>query len=293
MGTAIQDQPDRPHAQSRQARESQPWLFNLTALVVGLFAVIGAIVLVLWTLGPQVAANVTGSVDAEILLPDDTDFERLRERSYVYAADGSLLATLQDEITREVVEFDDLPDHVWQAVVAAEDRRFFEHEGYDIEGIGRAFVTNVRAREISQGGSTITQQLAKLNFLDASQTIERKFAELLQAMALERELSKEQLLERYLNQVYFGGGTYGIQAAAEKYFDVDAAELEPQQAALLAGFIRSPSLFDPYNDPDSALDRRNQVPHRYGRGGLPRRGRGGRPRVGRPRRGRTVHGRDP
>ena len=236
-----------------------PWVFRAVRLLVGVLGGLFALTVLASALGPQVYTDVAHSVDARLVLPEEAELPALRERSAVYAADGSRLALIHDEEQREVVDIADLPDHVWQAVITAEDRRFFEHEGYDVEGIGRAAVANLEARGIAQGGSTITQQLAKNNFLDDEQTLDRKFSELLYAMALERELDKEYLLDRYMNQVYFGGGAYGIQAAAEVFFGIDAAELEPHQSAMLAGIIRAPGLFDPRRDPDGALARRDRV----------------------------------
>lgn len=192
-------------------------------------------------------------------IPEDTALPNLAQRSVVYAANGDPYAALHDEQDRRMVPLDQLPNHVWQAVIAAEDRRFFAHEGYDMEAIGRAAVANLRARDIVQGGSTITQQLAKQNFLSSEQTFQRKAAELTYAIALEDRLSKRELLERYLNQVYFGSGAYGIAAGAEEWFGVEPEELTPAQAALLGGLIRAPSRLDPREHPDRAAERRDDV----------------------------------
>jgi penicillin-binding protein 1A len=192
-------------------------------------------------------------------LPEEANLSQLGERSVVYAADGSTLAILHDEIDRRVVAFEDVPDHVWQAIITAEDRNFFEHEGYDIEAIGRAALANVRARGIEQGGSTITQQLAKMNFVGDEQTFERKASELTYAMALEQQLTKPELLGRYLNEVYFGGGAYGIAAAAEEFFGGQPQDLTVDQAALLAAVVRAPGLLDPRRNPEGAALRRDAV----------------------------------
>lgn len=200
-------------------------------------------------------------------IPENTELPNLAQRSVVYAANGDPYAALHDEQDRRMVPFDQLPNHVWQAVIAAEDRRFFAHEGYDMEAIGRAAVANLRARDIVQGGSTITQQLAKQNFLSDEQTFQRKAAELTYAIALEDRLSKRELLERYLNQVYFGSGAYGIAAGAEEWFGVDPAQLSPDQAALLGGLIRAPSRLDPREHPDRAAERRDAVLEAMGQEG--------------------------
>ena len=244
---------------AKAARET-PWGVRAALLLlVGAVASAFALVITVSALSPRVAAEVVGSVDASLILPEETDLPELRERSFVYAADGSLLSILHDAEDRRVIPLEALPDHVWQAVLTAEDRRFFEHDGYDIEGFGRAALANLQARGISQGGSTITQQLAKMNFLDASQTLDRKFHELLYAIAMEEEFEKEELLERYLNQIYFGSGAYGIQAAAEEYFGISASELRADQAALLAGAIRAPSAYNPRSNPERAQAQRNRI----------------------------------
>jgi len=205
------------------------------------------------------AGGYTDVVGVELAIPDDTALPTLPERSVVHAADGSVLAVLHDEQDRRIVALESLPDHVWQAVITAEDRRFFEHEGYDLEAIGRAAVANVRARGVAQGGSTITQQLAKQNFLSDEQTIERKAQELTYAMALEDRWTKRELLERYLNQVYLGSGAYGVAAAAEEWFGVPSEELTVEQSALLGGMIRAPGRLDPRRNADAATVRRDAV----------------------------------
>jgi membrane peptidoglycan carboxypeptidase len=181
------------------------------------------------------------------------------QRSKVLAVDGSALAVVHDGINRQVVPLDQIPDVLRDAVVAAEDQDFWDHGGYDGEAMARALLANVRAGEVTQGGSTISQQLAKQNFSGGEQSLLRKAKELLYAVALEERLSKEQLLERYLNQVYFGSQAYGVVAAAEEFFGAPVQNLTLEQAALLAGLIRAPAALDPRTDPSSATIRRNQV----------------------------------
>lgn len=222
-----------------------------TSALLGLTVVLSTALLA----GPLLGAAVQ-SVD---ITTSDTALDRLGERSVVRAADGSMLAALHDEIDRDVVDLEAVPGHVRQAVVTAEDRRFFEHNGYDLEGIGRAALANFRARDLQQGGSTITQQLAKQNFVGSEKTLGRKVSELFHAMGLESRFSKRELLERYLNQVYFGRGAYGIAAAADNYFGKDVGDLTVGEASLLAALIRSPSSLDPQSAPERAEERRNQV----------------------------------
>jgi len=183
----------------------------------------------------------------------------LEQRSTVVAADGTDLAVLHDGISRKVVPLGDIPEVVREAVVAAEDRRFWSHDGYDAHAVARALVANVEARGVAQGGSTITQQLAKQNFVGDEPTVVRKAKELLYAVALEHRFTKDQLLERYLNQVYFGSQAYGVVAAADEFFGRDVRQLSVDQAALLAGLIRAPASLDPRSNPEGATARRNEV----------------------------------
>lgn len=183
----------------------------------------------------------------------------LDQRSAVVAADGSRLAVVHDGVNRHVVPLHETPELLRQAVLAAEDKRFWEHRGYDTGAMARALLANVRAGEVTQGGSTISQQVAKQNYSGGEESMFRKAKELLYAVALEERLSKEGLFERYLNQVYFGSQAYGVAAAAEEFFGIDVKRLAVEQAALLAGLIRAPGALDPRTDPASATIRRNQV----------------------------------
>jgi penicillin-binding protein 1A len=188
--------------------------------------------------------------------PADIELGPLAQRSYVYASDGSLLASLRDEENRQPVKLEDVPGHVAEAILAVEDTGFWVHEGYDVRGMLRALRANVDAGGISQGGSTVTQQLVKLDLLSSEQTVDRKVQELVLAARLERQMSKEEILNRYLNTVYFGNHAYGVQAAAETYFGVDVGELDHGQAALLAGMIRNPVSYNPVRYPERAEQRR-------------------------------------
>jgi penicillin-binding protein 1A len=179
--------------------------------------------------------------------------------SSVYAADGTLLTRLHAEEDRTPLAFAQIPHVLVQAVVAAEDRRFYEHKGVDLRGIARAAARNAEAGETSQGGSTITQQLVKNTLVTPERTYKRKLREAALAMGLERTLTKDQILERYLNTVYFGEGAYGAGAAARVYFGHPATRLTLAEAALLAGLIRSPSRADPVKDQKAARVRRGQV----------------------------------
>ncbi|HEV7862692.1 MAG TPA: transglycosylase domain-containing protein, partial [Acidimicrobiia bacterium] len=186
------------------------------------------------------------------------DFHRLPDTTRVLAADGSELAALSgDNGRRQVVELDAIPEPVQRAVLAAEDADFYRHSGVNPLALVRAVVSTALGH--TQGGSTITQQLAKLNYTGSQRTLFRKVREVFYTSALEERYSKDDLLKRYLNQVYFGEGSYGIYAAAHTFFGVDPAQLTPAQAATLAGKIRAPSGLDPRQNPDAVLHRRDQV----------------------------------
>ncbi|MGH3440992.1 MAG: PBP1A family penicillin-binding protein [Nitriliruptorales bacterium] len=184
---------------------------------------------------------------------------RQPQTSQVLAADGSLLAALHAEENRRDVALAEVPADLVAAVVAIEDRRFFLHRGVDVPAIARAAVRNVEAGEITEGGSTITQQYVKNTILGPVRTFDRKVKEAVLAYQLEQRYTKTEILERYLNTIYFGHGAYGVAAAAERFFDRNVSRLELPQSALLAGLIASPSTFDPFRDPDAALRRRDTV----------------------------------
>ena len=147
------------------------------------------------------------------------DLGPLDQRSYVYAADGSLLTTLQAEIDRQPVPLSEIPQHTIDAVLAVEDADFYSHDGVNIRSTLRALVRNVDEGETVQGGSTITQQVVKEELVGNEQSLDRKAREAVLARRLEDLMTKDEILERYLNTVYLGNGAYGVQAGAETYFD--------------------------------------------------------------------------
>ncbi|MFO0998020.1 MAG: penicillin-binding protein 1A [Alphaproteobacteria bacterium] len=176
----------------------------------------------------------------------------------ILGADGRVLMSYGD-LYGEPVELRQLPDFLPKAVLATEDRRFYEHGGLDPVGILRAFVANVRAGKVVQGGSTISQQLAKNLFLNPDRTMRRKVQETLLALWLEQRYNKDQILTIYLNRVYFGAGTYGVEAAAQRYFGKPARSLSLYESAMLAGLLKAPSRFSPARDGDLASRRAEQV----------------------------------
>jgi penicillin-binding protein 1B len=169
----------------------------------------------------------------------------------------------EDRVRKNVVRYDELPAHLVQAVVAIEDRRFFNHGGLDPVGIVRAVARNIQAEGYAQGGSTITQQLARNSFLKPEKTLRRKLQEALLSFVLERRLEKSDILELYLNEIYFGQvssfNILGVGQAARTFFDKDVQELTVGEAALLAGMIQSPNPYNPYRHREAARARRDQV----------------------------------
>lgn len=173
--------------------------------------------------------------------------------------DGATVDTFDVGAVRRNVSLDDLPDHVPAAVLAVEDRGFHDHRGFAPRAIVRAFLANVRARSVEQGASTITQQYVGMGVSRIGDGYLAKFREVATAARLEDELTKEEILELYLNAVPFGRTTRGIEAAARTYFGVGAAELDVEQAATLAGMIAAPTAFDPARNPEGAARRRDRT----------------------------------
>jgi penicillin-binding protein 1A len=234
----------RPVRQSSTVR-----IFYRLALVV----IASGVVLALAVAAMAVPARLLD--DAGSGEPGAISLRPLAQRSYMYASDGSVLAVLREEENRQSVPLDTIPQHVISAILAVEDVGFWVHEGFDVRGMLRAFRANVGEGGISQGGSTITQQLIKLDVLGNEQTLDRKIEEIVLASRLEKMMTKEEILDRYINTVYFGNHAYGIQAAAETYFGVNARDLTPGQAALLAGLIRNPVSYNPIRFPERAVQR--------------------------------------
>ncbi|HEX9809712.1 MAG TPA: PBP1A family penicillin-binding protein [Alphaproteobacteria bacterium] len=193
-------------------------------------------------------------------LPPLADIPALERRPAVtlLAADGTPFARF-GETTARPVTVAELPPHVPRAVVAVEDARFYSHFGLDLIGLARAVLVNLREGRIVQGGSTITQQLAKNLFLGPERTLERKVQEMVLAFWLERRFTKDEILALYLNRVYFGAGNFGIEAAARSYFDKPAHALQLNEAAMLAGLLRAPSRYSPVRHRDRAAQRARVV----------------------------------
>ena len=228
-----------------------------TTILLAALAVAFALLPVL-LVGGDVARGVERRLDLA-----GASFSRLPgfpQRSTIYDRNGEVLANLFLDEDRTVTALEDVAPVAQQAVLAIEDDRFYEHGALDLPGLTRALLLNLAAGEITQGGSTITQQLVKLAVIgDASQTFQRKFQEAALAIRLEERYTKDEILELYLNEVYFGNGVYGIGTASRFYFDVAPSDLSLEQAALLAGVIQTPAYHDPVSAPESARERRNLV----------------------------------
>jgi penicillin-binding protein 1A len=182
------------------------------------------------------------------------------ENSFVYAADGSLLGSIQTAQNRQTASWDQISPWMPKAVVAIEDRRFYQHGGVDYVGIIRAAIADLRAGKTVQGASTITQQLARALYITNNErTVGRKLKEVCLARKLDNAWSKQRILTAYMNQVFYGANANGVEAAAETYFSKHASQLTLVQAALLAGLPQAPTDYDPFYNRPAALIRRNEV----------------------------------
>jgi penicillin-binding protein 1A len=232
----------------------------LIALVIGATGILFGVLLVPTAV---VASDTLDFVAGDLLdvgpLPEA---EAPPENSFIYAADGSLLAEINFNENREPASLEQIPDVIEQAVIATEDAEFYDHHGINVQAIMRAGLSNLEAGSIQGGGSTITQQYVKNAFLAdraTEQSLDRKIVEAVWAVELEKRLDKDEILERYLNRIYFGSGAYGVAAAADRYFSVPLKDLTLPQAATLAGTIRNPNQNNPLDNPQAAKARRDIV----------------------------------
>jgi penicillin-binding protein 1A len=240
-------------------RRRRGWLPFARPVVVALALTLVVATATAVPAGMLVADSVKG---AGAGLPELEELRQLRqpERTQVYDRQGRVIEVLKDEQDRIVVPLSKISPTLQQAVIAAEDARFYEHKGVDDRGIVRAAVTNLLSGEVSQGGSTITQQLVRNSYPDLKDiSIVRKIKEAALAAQLEGKLSKDEILHRYLNRVYFGAGYYGVEAASKGYFRKHASEVSLAQAAMLAGVIREPVSSEPRQHPERARQLRDSV----------------------------------
>lgn len=175
-----------------------------------------------------------------------------------YSADGEIIKTFTAYTYRKI-DIQDVPEDFIHALIATEDKNFYKHEGYDLTGLVRSTIQNIIAGRVVQGASTITQQLARILFLSNERTFDRKIRELVVAARIEKSISKDKILEMYVNNVYLGSGAYGVEAAAQTYFNKHLSQLSLPELALIAGLPQAPSVYSPFNNMDLAIQRRNQV----------------------------------
>ena len=190
---------------------------------------------------------------------DISRLSALAQTSSMYDMNGELMSELRGSENRIIVSRDEIPLHTRQAFIAAEDLRFYDHRGIDVYRILGALRSNLKSGSLAEGASTITQQLAKLTHLSAEKTIRRKLEEINLAFQIEKVYNKDEILAMYLNTVYFGRGAYGIQAAAQAYFGVDAEDLTLNQSASLAAIIKAPSIYAPHISPSNNRSRRQYI----------------------------------
>jgi membrane peptidoglycan carboxypeptidase len=257
-------------------KRSRRTFASVTPRVFGFVAVAGLAGVVVAGMALPVVGPVSlvarDSIETFEDLPREFREPALPVRTRVYAADGTKIATIFDQ-NRKEVPLKKVAPVMQEAVIAIEDSRFYEHNGFDPRGFARAAATNIAAGEVAQGGSTLTMQYVKNVLLTAAQdedeqaaaredTITRKLREIRYAMAVEKRLTKDEILERYLNISYYGARAYGVEAASQRYFSKKAKDLELVEAATLAGIVQQPSRFDPTRNPRQAQARRDVVLNR-------------------------------
>src|SRR5450830_193146 len=232
-----------PEIQKRKSKRGAVFGFLIAFVLVVCFALLSvALIAVYYYITVPKLENMTPSPVAET--------------SKVYAIDGSLLTEFHAAENREIITFDKMSENIKNAVVAVEDKRFYLHQGVDYKRIFGALITDIRTKEYSQGASTITQQYVKNVYFSPEKTLRRKINEALVAIQIERNYTKDKILEMYLNTVYFGSGSYGIEKAAQTYFGVSAKDLSVSQSALLAGLLKAPEVYSPFNNLKNAVSRR-------------------------------------
>ena len=199
---------------------------------------------------------LTASLNTKPGLIDDI---RPPASSQIYDINGKLITNIHSEQNRIPVKLSKVPKNLQEAFIAVEDARFYQHSGIDPRGILRAVWSNITNRGVAEGGSTITQQLAKNAYLSQEQTLKRKIQEVFLALQIERNYTKNEILELYLNQIYFGQGAYGVEAASQVYFNKNVEDITLAEAAMLAGIPKSPNYYSPLNNLKASQDRKNVV----------------------------------
>lgn len=248
---------ERRSLRRRRERKRQE---RRTAVIVAILLAVPLLAAAMGAIALSLALNAVAAVQEDLPSLEDQGEVSLAQTTQIYAADGTLLAYLHGVENRTVISGKDIPDVLRHALVAIEDERFYLHSGVDFESFLRALVENIRAQKIAEGFSTITMQLVGNLYLDRTDlSLTRKLNEMALAWQLERKYSKNEILDLYLNTVYFGSNAYGVEAAARTYFDKDPIDLTLAEAALIAGLPQAPSAYSPRKHPQRALDRRNLV----------------------------------
>ena len=243
-------------------KQPQPQASSGFDFFKGVGQITGGTLLSITMLASSIVAG--GLVGLAISFRNLPDVRQLRnflptETTYIYDIEGKLLTHIHGEANREVVPLDRISPHLKRAVLASEDGHFYDHHGINPSGVGRALIVNLVAGRVREGGSTITMQLVKNLFLTQKRAFTRKLAEAVLAIRLEQILSKDQILEMYLNQVYWGHNNYGVQTAARSYFNKSAAVLNLAESAMMAGLIQAPEEFSPFANKRLAKVKQKEV----------------------------------
>ncbi len=237
----------RPPARKKNGRRIRK--LRLLALV----AVLGLLAFASFVFGMVTA------IAGQLPQYDPAHQQKIAHDGYIFDRNGQLLAVLRGKESRVILKSDQIAPIMKQAIVAIEDKRFYDHRGVDLRAIGRALAADIENKAVVQGGSTITQQFIKNAYVEDQRSVARKLKEAALAWQLEQRKTKDWILTAYLNTIYFGNGAYGIGQAALTYFQKPASELTLPEAALLAGIPRDPARFDPVTNPKAAKERRRIV----------------------------------
>lgn len=272
MSTASPLRQTRGAKKGRRRKSGIRRFFRVLGIGIAVAFILGVLSLAAILIAPDKTLGTVVRVASDGPAPNSDEIlsGKMPEMSTMYDGDGNVLANFYDQRRTEVKSYE-MSQNIRNAVVSIEDRRFYEHEGVDWKGIFRALTVNLRSGQVEEGASTLTQQYVKnyttvitaTNEEEAAaateQTVARKLTEITTAMSISDQISREEILTRYLNLVFFGHGAYGVEEAAWTYFNVPSSELNVPQSALLAGMVQGPSLFDPWQNPEGALNRRDDV----------------------------------
>lgn len=241
----------------KKTRSQKIWGFLKFQMILMLLVVAAVAYYYAGGYAAKVSAMKTEAVS--MVSHSSKDTFRKSQTSIAYDINGKTLSVLKGEKDVYYIEYEDIPIYVKQAIISTEDKRFYKHNGIDYRGIMRAAVAMIQDGEVTQGGSTITQQLARTVFLSNERTWERKIEEMYIAVELEKKYSKEEILEFYLNNVYFANGYYGIEAAAQGYFGTDVSHLSLSQMIYLCAIPNNPTLYNPLTHADKTQARRDRI----------------------------------